>query len=47
MQSFPEKFIIHNNDQTAYKQFGNAVNVKVVHYIINETLKIYVDVFVN
>ena len=47
MQSFPEKIIIHNNYQTAYKKFGNAVNVKVVHYIINETLKIYVDVFVN
>ena len=41
LQSFPENFIINNNDQTAYKQFGNAVNVKVVHYVINETLKVY------
>jgi DNA (cytosine-5)-methyltransferase 1 len=41
LQSFPDNFIIHPNDHTAYKQFGNAVNVKVVHYIINETLKTY------
>ena len=27
LQSFPDNFIIHENDQTAYKQFGNAVNV--------------------
>ena len=41
LQSFPENFIMNNNDQTAYKQFGNAVNVKVIHYIINETFKVY------
>ena len=41
LQSFPDDFIIHENDHTAYKQFGNAVNVKVVHYIMNETLKVY------
>lgn len=41
LQSFPDDFILHENDHTAYKQFGNAVNVKVVHYIISETLKIY------
>ena len=41
LQSFPDDFIMHTNDHTAYKQFGNAVNVKVVHYVITETLKIY------
>jgi DNA (cytosine-5)-methyltransferase 1 len=41
LQSFPDDFIIHKNDHTAYKQFGNAVNVKVVHYVINETFKLY------
>jgi len=30
LQSFPENYIIHNNDKIAYKQFGNAVNVKMI-----------------
>lgn len=41
LQSFPDNFIIHRNDNIAYKQFGNAVNVDVVSYIINLTLKSY------
>ena len=41
LQSFPDSFIIHNNDHIAYKQFGNAVNVDVVHYIINNTFIAY------
>lgn len=35
LQSFPENFIIHTNDNIAYKQFGNAVNVDVISYIID------------
>lgn len=30
LQSFPEEYIIHSNDKIAYKQFGNAVNVKMI-----------------
>jgi len=30
LQSFPEEYIIHNNDNIAYCQFGNAVNVKMI-----------------
>ena len=30
LQDFPEDFIPNKNDQQAYKQFGNAVNVKVI-----------------
>ena len=30
MQSFPDSFQIHPDDQIAYKQFGNSVNVEVV-----------------
>lgn len=30
LQDFPEDFIPNENDQQAYKQFGNAVNVKVI-----------------
>lgn len=30
LQSFPEDYIIHSNDKIAYKQFGNAVNVKMI-----------------
>lgn len=41
LQSFPEDFIIHPNDKTAYKQLGNSVNVDVVHYIINTVLRKY------
>ena len=30
LQDFPKNFIPNENDQQAYKQFGNAVNVKVI-----------------
>ncbi|WP_322908450.1 DNA cytosine methyltransferase [Mycoplasmopsis felis] len=33
LQSFSENFICNENDYQAYKQFGNAVNVKVIEYI--------------
>lgn len=41
LQSFPDDFIMCENDHTAYKQFGNAVNVDVVHFMINNVLKLY------
>jgi len=41
LQSFPDSFKIHKNDKTAYKQFGNAVNVDVISYIIDLTLRTY------
>lgn len=41
LQSFPDTFVMHENDHTAYKQFGNAVNVDVVHYVIKKTLETY------
>jgi len=41
LQSFPDSFIIHENDHIAYKQFGNAVNVDVIHYVIEHTLISY------
>ena len=41
LQSFPDDFILHENDHTAYKQFGNAVNVDVIHFVIYNTLKVY------
>jgi len=30
LQSFPEDYIIHSNEKIAYRQFGNAVNVKMI-----------------
>ncbi len=41
LQSFPDDFIMHDNDHIAYKQFGNAVNVDVVHFVISNTLELY------
>jgi DNA (cytosine-5)-methyltransferase 1 len=39
LQSFPEDYIIHNEDKISYSQFGNAVNVKMiersVRFLIN------------
>ena len=42
LQSFPDDFIMHENDKIAYKQFGNAVNVDVVHLVIKDTLNKYI-----
>ncbi len=41
LQSFPDNFIIHKNDHIAYKQFGNAVNVDVVKFIIDKIIIFY------
>jgi DNA (cytosine-5)-methyltransferase 1 len=41
LQSFPDDFIMHTSDNVAYKQFGNAVNVDVVHHAISLTLSQY------
>ena len=35
LQSFPDTFIPNSNDQQAYKQFGNAVNVNVIKTAAN------------
>lgn len=40
LQSFPDSFICNKNDHQAYKQFGNAVNVKVIEYIAKQFLKL-------
>ncbi len=32
LQSFPESFIINSNDQYAYKQFGNSLNIELVKF---------------
>ena len=44
LQSFPDSFIMHENDREAYKQFGNAVNVDVVHLIMNKVMQMYGEV---
>jgi len=42
LQSFPEDFIIHENDRIAYKQFGNSVNVDVIHSVVNNVMKHFI-----
>ena len=34
-----DDFITHENDKIVYKQFGNAVNVDVVHLVIKKHKK--------
>jgi DNA (cytosine-5)-methyltransferase 1 len=41
LQSFPDSFILHTDDKVSYKQFGNAVNVEVVHHVMFNTLNTY------
>lgn len=41
LQSFPENFKIAENDKDSYKQFGNAVNVRNVHTVIEATFNHY------
>ncbi|MDH6075618.1 DNA cytosine methyltransferase [Umezakia ovalisporum] len=40
LQGFPPSFEFHERDDTAKKQFGNAVPVPVVEYVSKELLKI-------
>ena len=41
LQSFPEDFILDDQDRVVYKQMGNSVNVDNVYTVINSTLKHY------
>lgn len=36
LQSFPDDFILNENDHQAYKQFGNSVNVKCIEYLARQ-----------
>lgn len=38
LQSFPSNFSPHLNNQQAYKQFGNSVNVDVVKYLAEQLI---------
>ena len=41
LQSFPDSFILHENDHIAYKQFGNAINVDVIYNVMKATFDAY------
>lgn len=40
LQGFPTSFAYHQKDETAKKQFGNAVPIPVVEYVAKELLRI-------
>ncbi len=40
VQGFPDYFIIHENKNQAYKQFGNSVAINVLQYILIEINKV-------
>ena len=44
LQSFPDTFIIDDNDRVSYKQIGNAVNVYNVQNVILSTLTHYKEI---
>jgi DNA (cytosine-5)-methyltransferase 1 len=39
LQGFPDSYIIHPNDDAAYKQFGNAVSVPVITAILTDFIQ--------
>jgi DNA (cytosine-5)-methyltransferase 1 len=39
LQGFPDDFILHPNDNFAYKQLGNSVTVKVIEKVIEDFLQ--------
>ena len=39
LQGFPESYIIYQDDNAAYKQFGNAVTVPVIQAIVEDFIK--------
>ena len=44
LQSFPDTYIIDDNDRVSYKQIGNAVNVNNVRNVILSTLTHYDEI---
>jgi len=39
LQGFPDSYIIHSDDNSAYKQLGNAVSVPVIKAILEDLIK--------
>ncbi len=41
LQSFPDKFLPASNDQIAYKQLGNSVNITIIQFLMNQLITKY------
>jgi len=39
LQGFPESYIVHPDDSSAYKQFGNTVSVPVIEAVVSDFIK--------
>ena len=43
LQGFPESFKICENENQAFKQFGNSISINTLQYIINYNIKSFLD----
>lgn len=39
LQGFPNGFAVHKKEEIAKKQFGNAVSIPVIYYLMKEIVK--------
>ena len=40
LQSFPDTYMLHEDDKIAYKQLGNSANVDVIVYLAKQLFEI-------
>ena len=38
LQTFPDSFILHENDRLAYKQLGNSICIDAIYYFAKQLI---------